>query len=360
VAARVPRSAMVVALHFGGGSPTMLKPDDLRRLTDWLRAAFVFADDVAISVEIDPNDMDDGRLDALADIGTTRASLGVQDFDPVVQKAINRMQSFEVTRRVVDGLRARGVGAVNLDMVYGLPHQTVAGIEATTRQCLTLDPDRLAIFGYAHVPWFKKHQTMIDEATLPDHAARLAQSQAAASAIAAAGYIPIGLDHFARPGDTLAEAAAEGRLRRNFQGYTEDPCETLIGFGPSSIARYREGHAQNTPAMGEYARAIREGRLPVARGIAFSEDDRLRGWVIEKLMCEFGFCAREARTRFGARVGPVLAEAETLARNAARPLLVRKGDRFEVPLEMRTLVRVAAAGFDPYFAAGKARHSVAV
>ncbi len=195
VGGRIGKRASIVAIHLGGGSPTMLRPDDLRILRELLEANFTLAPDVGLSVEIDPNDMDEARLDALAAIGLTRASLGIQDFDPRVQKAINREQSFEMTARVLEGLRARGVGSVNLDLLYGLPFQTAETLGATIEQALSLRPERLALFGYAHVPWFKKHQTMIDEQALPDLAARLEQAVAAAGLIRSAGYRPVGIDH---------------------------------------------------------------------------------------------------------------------------------------------------------------------
>lgn len=360
VGARVGTRAQVAALHFGGGSPTMLRPDDIKRLMDGLRSSFRFAANASISVEIDPNDMDEARLDALAAIGMTRASLGIQDFEPKVQQAINREQSFETTRAVVEGLRKRGVRSVNLDMLYGLPHQTLDTIAATTEQVLSLRPDRIALFGYAHVPWFKKHQTMIDEAWLPGPEERLAQATHAAELIAAAGYAQIGLDHFALPTDSLHEAARDGQLARNFQGYTDENLETLIGLGPSAISRYREGHAQNVLSNGEYEALVRAGRLPVAKGIEFSAQDRVRGWVIERLMCDFAFSAPEAVSRFGRGVDAVLAEASLLAQATVDPMLVRKGDRFVVTDEFRPLVRTVAAAFDAYLTSGKARHSVAV
>ncbi len=183
VAARIPAGVRVGAIHFGGGSPTMLEPADFLALMQHIRASFAVDSDASISVEIDPNDMDEARLHAMVAAGLTRASLGVQDFDPTVQKAINRHQSFELTRHVVDGLRERGVASVNLDLLYGLPHQTEASVESTVRQALSLRPDRIALFGYAHVPWFKKHQTMIDEATLPDPGQRLDQYTLAAAII---------------------------------------------------------------------------------------------------------------------------------------------------------------------------------
>ena len=184
----------------------MLKPEDIVKLDRKLRAAFQYLPDVEISVEIDPNDMEDARFDALAQIGMTRVSLGVQDFDPKVQQAINRVQSFEQTKAVVDGARLRGVASVNLDLLYGLPHQTSESVEETMRQALALRPDRIALFGYAHVPWMKKHQTMIDEAVLPDTAQRFEQARRAGALIVTSGYEAIGLDHFALPDDSLAVA----------------------------------------------------------------------------------------------------------------------------------------------------------
>ena len=350
----------VRAVHFGGGSPTMLKPDDILVLGRALRDQFDFLDDASLSVEIDPNDMDEGRLDAFAAIGMTRASLGVQDFDPKVQKAINREQGFALTKSIVDAVRARGVNSVNLDLLYGLPHQTRESVAATVAQALTLAPDRLALFGYAHVPWFKKHQTMIDEAWLPDSAARLAQSQLAAQLIVDAGYEALGLDHFAKPEDTLAVAARAGRIRRNFQGYTEDQCETLIGLGPSSISRYRQGHAQNIVATGEYEKAVDSGQLAIARGIEFSVDDLARGWIIERLMCNFMFSAVDLVERFGAVGQTLLCEASRLAISCAGQLLRLDGENFVVPQESRPLVRTVAAKFDKYLSNGTGRHSLAV
>ncbi|TPO11823.1 oxygen-independent coproporphyrinogen III oxidase [Mesorhizobium sp. B1-1-5] len=350
----------VRAVHFGGGSPTMLKPEDILMLGKALRDRFDFLDDASLSVEIDPNDMDEGRLDAFAAIGMTRASLGVQDFDPRVQKAINREQSFALTKGIVDAVRARGVLSVNLDLLYGLPHQTCESVAVTVAQALTLAPDRLALFGYAHVPWFKKHQTMIDEAWLPDSAARLAQSQLAARLIVDAGYEALGLDHFARPQDMLAVAARAGKIRRNFQGYTEDQCETLIGLGPSSISRYRQGHAQNIVATGEYEKVVNSGRLAIARGVEFSLDDLARGWIIERLMCNFTFSAAELVKRFGAVGQTLLCEASRLAIGGAGQLLRLDGENFVVPQESRPLVRTVAAKFDKYLNNGTGRHSLAV
>ncbi len=349
----------VRAIHFGGGSPTILQPHDILRLGKALDDAFDIRPDADICVELDPNDMDEARLDAFAQMGMTRASLGVQDFDARVQKAINREQSFEQTRWIVDGVRERGVKSVNLDLLYGLPHQNEASIANTIAKALTLSPDRIALFGYAHVPWFKKHQTMIDEAALPDAQERLAQQNLAAAMVRDAGYQAIGIDHFAKPDDALAVAARHGRLRRNFQGYTEDACETLLGLGPSSVSRLREGYAQNATATGQYERLIRQGRLATARGVELNEDDHARAWVIERLMCDFGFSAREAIKRFDAVGWQIVDEALACTREHDA-MLVREGDHFLVVDEARPLVRSVAARFDSYLHQGAARHSTVV
>ncbi|WP_051334093.1 oxygen-independent coproporphyrinogen III oxidase [Mesorhizobium sp. WSM3224] len=360
VAALVRGKGGVRAIHFGGGSPTMLTPEDILALGKALREWFDVLPDACISVEVEPNDIDEARLDALAAIGMTRASLGVQDFHPKVQKAINREQSFLQTKAVVDGVRARGAKSVNLDLLYGLPHQTLESVGVTVAKALTLAPERIALFGYAHVPWFKKHQTMIDEAWLPDSAERLAQSQLAARLIVGAGYEAIGLDHFAKPDDLLAIAARTGGLRRNFQGYTEDNCQTLIGLGPSSISRFRQGYAQNIVATGEYEKAVIAGQLVTARGIEFSIDDLARGWIIERLMCNFGFSALDLVERFGKAGQRLLCQASRLAIGGSGRLLKLDGDSFIVPQESRPLVRTVAAKFDKYLETGTIRYSLAV
>lgn len=355
VGALVGPETGVVALHFGGGSPTILRPADIVALGRALRASFRFLPGVEISVEIDPSDMDDDRFDALAALGMTRASLGVQDFEPAVQRAINRPQSFEQTRRVVESVRARGVGSVNLDLLYGLPHQTCDSLERTLDQVLSLSPDRIALFGYAHVPWFKKHQTMIDEASLPDTVARFEQCRLASARIAAAGYVQVGLDHFSKPSDGLSQAQAAGSLRRNFQGYAVEEADALIGLGASSIGRLPQGYVQNVAATAQYERAVATGELAAARGIALSDDDRARAFVIERLMCDFGFSGSELTDRFGVAGRAVLDEAEGLA--ADDDLFRRHDNLFEVAETARPFVRSIAARFDAYLCKGAARHS---
>lgn len=360
VSERLDGRGHVSALHLGGGSPSMLKPEDLLKLVATIRAGYVVSDALEFSIEIDPNDMTPDRYDGLAEAGVSRISVGVQDFDPRVQEAINRIQTLEQTRAVVEGMRARGVRSANLDVLYGLPHQTLATLRMTIDAALSMRPDRIALFGYAHVPWMKTHQKMIDEAALPDFAARLEQAVMAAEQIVAAGYVAIGIDHFALPGDELAQRAAAGTLRRNFQGYTSDAAPALLGFGASAIGGLPQAHVQNVTATGEYVRQIAEHGLAVARGVALSPDDRMRGYVIERLMCEFAVSVDDIRGRFGGRAVAVIKDMRNAAAEDVDGLIAFDGARFAITPEGRPFARLVAAQFDAYLPNGAGRHSVAV
>jgi len=350
----------VVAIHLGGGSPSMLTPGDFLALNALLRSHFVVSEEVEFSIEIDPNDMDETRYDALAAIGITRVSLGVQDFNPEVQAAINRIQTYEQTKAVVDAMRRRGVHSVNLDILYGLPHQTVRSVEATARQALTLQPDRLAIFGYAHVPWLKTHQRMIEESALPGIRERFEQAQAAAREVVAAGYEAIGFDHFARPADDLAAAAREGRLHRNFQGYTVDSATALIAFGASAIGRLPQGYVQNTVATATYQRQIEANGTAIDRGVALTDEDHLRSYAIERLLCDFSIAGSDLRQRFGDLAEPLALEMAAVAAGDTDGLTEFDGDRLVVTPRGRPFIRAIAASFDAYLLKDGARYSIAV
>jgi oxygen-independent coproporphyrinogen III oxidase len=360
VAGHLRDRGRAVALHLGGGSPSMLAPVDILALTDKVRAMFRMDPEFEFTIEIDPNDMTPERYDGLAEAGVTRISVGLQDFDPKVQAAINRLQTFEQTKAVIDGMRARGVSSANLDVLYGLPFQTVATVERTVDQALSMRPDRIALFGYAHVPWMKTHQKMIDESALPSVSERLEQSLAAAARIVAAGYVAIGIDHFALPTDKLAQAATQGRLHRNFQGYTTDEAPVLLGFGASSIGSLPAGYVQNVTATGDYMRRIAADGLAIARGVRFEGDDLLRGFTIERLMCDFGVSFDSLRARFGTSAEPVIGELRDYALNDPDELLALVCDGVVVTLRGRPFVRAIAAHFDAYLDRGTARHSVAV
>lgn len=355
----LPGRRHVSAVHFGGGSPTVIEPDDIDSLRAKLDDAFDLDPDCEISVEIDPRNVDHDKLEAWHRFGITRASLGVQDFDPDVQRAINRRQSFEQTQAVVGALRKAGIGSINLDILYGLPLQTTETLRRTIDLAVSMRPNRIALFGYAHVPWVKKHQSLIDQDTLPGPAERFDMASDGAAQLAEAGYIALGIDHFADQDDNLAAAASDGRMRRNFQGYTTDDAETLIGFGASSIGRLPQGYVQNSVSAADYIRKVRAGELPTMRGFALSLSDRIIGRLIESLMCDFSFSISDLKRAFGAEVDSLLVEAAGIA--ALEGAIVSfDGDTFFVKPEGQPFVRTIASRFDRYLTRDKARHSAAV
>jgi oxygen-independent coproporphyrinogen-3 oxidase len=357
---RVGRRLPVRHVHFGGGTPTVMAPASFIDILALLRDRFAITADAEIAVEIDPRTLTGAMTAALGDAGTTRVSLGVQSFDPAVQHAINRVQGYAETAAATDGLRAAGVAGVNFDLIYGLPHQSVASCLDTVRQCLRLRPDRFSVFGYAHVPEFKRHQRRIDSSTLPDGAARLAQAEAIADALSAAGYQRIGLDHYALPDDPMAAAERIGRLHRNFQGYTTDPCDTLIGFGASAIGRLPQGFVQNAPVVGVYAARIARGDLATVRGYAMTADDRLRADIIERLMCDHRADVAAICRRHGGSPDTLLRDNARLQALAGDGLVRLEGPVVSVPPEARLLVRSVAAAFDAHLGTGGGVHSRAV
>lgn len=347
-------------LHFGGGTPTLMPPEQFVVLMNRLRHKFAFAGDAEIAIEIDPRTLEPEMITALARGGVNRASLGVQSFDPVVQQAINRIQSFEQTKATAEGLRRAGIAGINFDLIYGLPHQDVASCVETVRQAVRLAPDRFAVFGYAHVPSFKLHQRKIDEAALPGGAERHDQAEAIAEALVEEGYVRIGLDHFALPDDALALAHATGSLRRNFQGYTTDNCETLLGFGASSIGRLPQGFVQNAVLIGDYQRRIAEGKLAVSKGRAFEPEDRLRAAVIERIMCDFRVDLDAVCTPFGVSPDHLANDNVALDELVAQGIARRERHVVSLAEDARPLVRVLAAAFDQYLHETPRRHSRAV
>jgi oxygen-independent coproporphyrinogen-3 oxidase len=360
VAERLSGRPRVRHIHWGGGSPTMLAPDDLRRLVARLQHHFRIDPAAEHAIEIDPRELGDETIAALAEIGVNRVSIGGQDMDFRVQAAINRVQPYDVTRKCVARLREAGLGAVNCDLMYGLPHQTTARVVASVEAVLKLDPDRLALFGYAHLPRMKRHQRLIPEAALPGGAARLRQSQAADLRLRAAGYRRIGLDHFAHPRDPLARAAEAGVLHRNFQGYTTDPADALLAFGASAIGKLPQGFVQNLVPIKAYRTAVGDGRLASARGLAFEGDDRLRAEVIERLMCDLEVDLAAVAAQFDAPADTFAPELTALAPLAADGLVKLSGYHVTVTETGRPYMRHAAAAFDRYLDRSAARHARAV
>lgn len=360
IGAWLSRRQKVTHIHWGGGTPNILSPVDFCTLTAELRTRFAVAANAEVAVEVDPRTLSTDMIAAFRVAGVTRVSLGVQDFDETVQRAVNRVQSYATVKQAVLGLRGCGVRSINLDLMYGLPHQTAETIASTVDQAVSLDPERIALFGYAHVPWMKKHQRLIDEAALPGDQARWELATVAVERLQARGYEWIGLDHFARPDDPLARAARNGQLRRNFQGYTTDATEMLLGFGPSAIGTLPQGYVQNATEPGAWADAIRAGRLATVKGIAIDADDRLRRAVIERLMCDLAVDLDRIARGFGTTASAFAAEKAALAPFVRDGLVEIDGDRVHLTQRGRPLMRSVAAVFDRHLAASAARHSRAV
>jgi oxygen-independent coproporphyrinogen-3 oxidase len=310
------------------------------------------------SVEVDPNEIDQKRVDALSAAGMTRASIGVQDFDSTIQETIGRRQGFEITRDAVEALRATGISSLNADILFGLPHQTREKIADTVQKLLTLSPDRVALYGYAHVPWMARRQALIPSEALPPPEERLELFETARQLFEWDGYRQIGIDHFATASDGLSIAARAGKLRRNFQGYTDDPSDVLIGLGASAISRFPQGYVQNDPATGQHTRAIRAGRFSSVRGHVFTPEDHLRGRMIEMLMCDFQIDAENLEAEFpGSRP-----RIEALLRSAADQFgdaLVLRSGKMTIAQEARALTRIIARHFDDYNMSG-AGHASAI
>jgi oxygen-independent coproporphyrinogen-3 oxidase len=298
VADELPDGIEVSAVNIGGGSPNILSPADLAGLMGALRRRFTLPRGSEISAELDPVSLTPSWVEAAQALGLNRARLRVQDFDPMVQQAINRNQSFECVAACVGWLRDAGVAAINIDLIFGLPHQTVSRLLTTVMQAASLAPDRVALFAYTQMPWDKPGQKSRPEAALPSPAERFDQAQAAAGQLVSMGYVRIGPDHFAYQGDALLRAAASGRVRRNFQGYTTDESISLLGFGPSAISRLPDGHVQNHAHAPAWAACIEAGTLPTARAIELSDDDRVRAAVIEALMCQLRVDLRDIASQF--------------------------------------------------------------
>jgi oxygen-independent coproporphyrinogen III oxidase len=354
----LPRGVRLSRLHWGGGTPTLLSAPMMQDLAGAIFDLAPMAPEGEFSVEIDPNEIDAARLDALAAAGMNRASIGVQDFDEAIQKSIGRLQSYDITRDAVTEIRARGVKSLNADILFGLPHQSRARITESVQKLLSLNPDRVALYGYAHVPWMAKRQQMIPSDALPTPEERLDLFETARKLFLWDGYAEIGIDHFATQTDGLTLAQKAGRLRRNFQGYTDDSAEVLIGVGASAISKFPQGYAQNAPATGAHTGAIREGRFSVAKGHAFTAEDKLRGRMIEALMCDFRIDSAELQARFKVPAAEVQRLFDRAAAQFPDMLTIADGV-LGIPVAARPLTRMIARSFDAYDMS-KAGHSSAI
>jgi oxygen-independent coproporphyrinogen-3 oxidase len=343
VADAVPGPVRIARLHWGGGTPSILGVEGLASVMQVLRDRFVFDAGFEHAIELDPRYVTPALAEGLQQLGINRASLGVQDVNPLVQVAIGRWQPMQSVEAAVTRLRDAGIRNLNFDLIYGLPLQTAASLRKTCEIVAALQPNRIACYGYAHMPQLKANQRRIDESTLPDVEARIDQAGIIAEEFLRHGFHKIGIDHFARSDDALACAAAAGRLHRNFQGYTDDGRETLIGFGASSISRFPDGYVQNVSDVPNYVRAITGGELALARGCRLDAGERQRARTIESLMCQFQVDLDVTAPDMA------LVEEYLLLQPLVRDGLVRIDGRVVTATEAgRSVVRVLAAVFDPH------------
>lgn len=355
-AAHIEGSREVTQLHLGGGTPTFLSHDEMRGLMDSVRQHFTLKPGGEYSIEVDPRKVDFETVALLAELGFNRMSLGVQDFDPEVQQAVNRIQSFDETKLVLDAARATGFRSVSIDLIYGLPKQNVISFDRTLEQVIELAPDRISLYSYAHLPAIFKPQRRIDAALLPNPDGKLQILQLAIDRLTEAGYVYIGMDHFARPDDELAVAQRQGRLHRNFQGYsTQSECD-LLAFGVSAIAGIGPIYAQNHKVIDDYYDALDRDELPVMRGIELSADDVLRRAIIQALMCHFELSIESIEIAHLIRFDDYFADELVDLRDMEAAGLLEISDGWiTVQPAGRMLVRVIAMVFDRYLRADRER-----
>lgn len=339
----------VVQLHFGGGTPTFSKPDEIRRLGDVLRSRFTFAPDLEAGVETDPRRLTREHLVALREVGFNRTSLGVQDNDPVVQKAVHRIQPYEMTRQVVTWMREVGFHSINIDLIYGLPYQTTDTFRKTLDETLALRPDRFAVFNYAHVPWMKPAQKILKPETMPTPEMKLELLKLTIEKLTSEGYVYIGMDHFARANDELALAQRSRTLQRNFQGYSTRGGADIYAFGMSSISQAENIYWQNHKDLPDYYQSLDEDRLPLHRGYLMSEEDKIRRTTIMRLMCDLGLHYETMSQMLGVNFTEhFAAELASLDDMEADGLLLKTPEELIVTDLGRLLIRNLAMRFDAY------------
>lgn len=347
----------LVNVHFGGGSPSLLAPEDFRAIMDALAEAFGRMPEGELAIELDPRTTTPEGVVAYAALGCNRVSIGIQDFDPKVQQAINRIQPYAMVGDVVAQVRAAGIGAINCDLVYGLPHQDWACFRDTLEKTLSFAPSRLSLFSYAHMPQVKKHQRLIEEAWLPGVQERLGIYMQACALLGERGYVMVGMDHFARPEDPLAQAMQAQTMRRNFQGYVVDDTDVLIGFGCSAISQFPEGYAQNSASTHEYVALVGQGRFATLRGWENRGDDALRKQVIDAFMCFMEADIGAICAQAGVVEEYFAPEMEALGPYVQQGIVVVEGARVRVVSPYRMAARVVASVFDAYRGAVEARYS---
>ncbi len=339
----------VEQLHWGGGTPNYLEPDEIREFMEEIKKRFDFSEDAEVSIEIDPRYATDEQLYTIRDVGFNRVSMGLQDLDERVQRAINRIQPYELMEQTMKKLRDLGFQSINIDLIYGLPYQTRDSFERTVEKVIELNPDRLAVYSFAYVPWVKPIQKHIDPKTLPSAEEKLSILEMVIDRFQDAGYVYIGMDHFAKPEDELAVAQREGKLWRNFQGYTTRKGVELVGFGATSIGMLYDSYFQNYKTLREYNVSIDEGRLPTFRGYVLTEDDFVRREVIMDIMCNLGVSFSKIEDMFGIDFEEYFEKELEDLRELEEDGLIRIKDRkIEILPVGRLLIRNVAMVFDAH------------
>lgn len=340
----------VAHIHFGGGSPTILLPETFTKIMEAVQKNFVISKDAEIAIEVDPRSVNEEKIMNYAQMGVNRASLGVQDFNLEVQRAINREQPFDLVYDVVKNFRKHGINDINLDLIYGLPKQNLEGMKRNIDFALLLNPTRFALFSYAHVPWMKKHMRLINESEMPSAMEKLEIYEAAAQKLKEAGFVAIGLDHFAKEDDMLNKVFLQKNMRRNFQGYSSDRAENIIGFGASSIGYLSSsGYVQNISDFGEYEKKILANELPISKGIKITNEDRMRKKIIDELMCYMSVDLAQISAEFGLPQNYFAQEIEYL-RDLQKDNLVKfENNKIEINAEAPQIARVVSSFFDEFF-----------
>ncbi len=343
------KSRKVGQLHWGGGTPSYLNPDEITSLTKSIRKDFVFSEDIEAGVEIDPRGLTFEHMQAFRDSGFNRVSMGVQDFEPRVQEAVNRIQPEEITRDAVEWSRKLGFHSINLDMIYGLPYQTLKSFENSLEKIIDISPERIAVFNFAHVPWLKSHQKLIDKNTLPAPEVKLDILKMTIELLTGSGYVYIGMDHFAKPTDELAIAQRNKTLYRNFQGYSTHAGADLYAFGNSAISEFSHVYSQNYKSLNDYYKSLDDKRFPVVLGYRMTQDDIIRQYVITRLMCDMELNKREIGERFGIDFNAYFADAFPKFAEFVQDDLLELSDDFIVVKGMgRLVIRNIAMAFDAY------------
>lgn len=359
VSQQLPDTCTMARLHFGGGTPTILSAPQMKQLLTMVFDHFAISENFEFSVEIDPTDADPEVVDTLVEWGLNRASIGVQDFAPRVQAAIGRLQSIEQTLDLVERLRAAGVPSLNFDLLYGLPFQTEDSLAATLQSVVNLRPNRIALYGYAHVPWMSKRQVMIDETALPSAHERFSLEEYSREFLKTEDYVAIGTDHFALRTDSIAQAFVEGRLKRNFQGFTDDQCETLIGLGASSISRFRQGFLQNFASTAAYLGCLRQNKLAAAKGYSLNKTDRIIGTLVEGLMC-YGKIDRDSIESTYPDRERQISDLLSQLQSTFSDVLTENQGVLSIAREFAPLTRIVAARLDQFSKTQEGRHSMAI